>query len=147
MIEIKKEELANQLKKMNESGYNQLKFITAVDYKDKIVVVYLLHNYEKNDIQNINVTLSMNDLSIQTVMDIYPSADWYEREISEMFGIKILSRKTKRLLLENWNGSIYPLRKDFVWGTEYKCAYVKNANKYRSYTPKHSWCYQTCCGC
>ncbi len=120
MIEIKKEELANQLKKMNESGYNQLKFITAVDYKDKIVVVYLLHNYEKNDIQNINVTLSMNDLSIQTVMDIYPSADWYEREISEMFGIKILSRKTKRLLLENWNGSIYPLRKDFVWGTEYK---------------------------
>ena len=50
------------------------------------------------------------------MVGVYKAADWYEREMSEMFGIKIKGRRVKRLLLEKWNGSDFPLRKSFVWG-------------------------------
>ncbi len=120
MTEIKREELLNQLKKMIEKGYDSLKMITAIDRKESIEIVYLLYNYNSNKHQIITVMLDSNKPEIDSVMEIYKSADWFEREISEMFGIKIKGRKIKRLLLEEWNGTTYQLRKDYVWGSTYK---------------------------
>ncbi len=120
MTEIKREELLNQLRKMIEKGYTSLKMITAIDRKEHIEVVYLLYSYNHNKHNVVSVILDPNNLEIDSVIGIYKSADWYERELSEMFGIKIKGRKIKRLLLEEWNGTTYPLRKDYVWGSTYK---------------------------
>jgi NADH:ubiquinone oxidoreductase 27 kD subunit len=74
--------------------------------------------------ETLNLELKLHktddDLWIDSIVKEFPSANWYERELSEMFGIKVMGRSAKRLLLENWNGTEYPLRKEFVWGNEYK---------------------------
>ena len=101
-------------------GFDYLKKITAVDYVDHLEVVYLLYSTTDKKDEIVKVKLPPTAPEIGTIMGVYPAADWYERELSEMFGIKIKGRKTKRLLLELWNGADPPLRKSFVWGKDYK---------------------------
>ncbi|MCL4403555.1 MAG: NADH-quinone oxidoreductase subunit C [Candidatus Marsarchaeota archaeon] len=113
------------LKKLGElkaKGYSYLKKITAVDYPDRFEVIYILHNLQANDESIISVKLPHDKPSIESVIGIFKSADWYEREMYEMFGIEVTGRVVKRLLLEEWNSGEYPLRKDFEWGKEYKKA-------------------------
>ena len=116
-MEIQKEALLTTLEGMKKEGFDYLKGITAVDYKDHLEVVYILYNtgQKKQEVLSINLK---GDESIHTVMMLYKSADWLERELSEMFGIKIIGRDAPRLLLEKWNGTEPPLRKSFVWGNE-----------------------------
>src|SRR5271154_7134016 len=101
---------------MKTNGYDYLKKITAVDYVDHLEVVYFIYDTTQNKDETIIVKLQPTNPEIESVMKIHKSADWYERELSEMFGIKILGRKAKRLLLEKWNGADPPLRKSFIWG-------------------------------
>lgn len=116
MQEIRKEALAKTLGKLKSEGFDYLKKITAVDYSDHIGVVYILYATASKKSEVVSVKLESSNPSIGSVMGMYKAADWYEREMSEMFGIKITGRKAKRLLLEKWNGSGAPLRKSFVWG-------------------------------
>lgn len=104
---------------MKKEGFDYLKGITAVDYNDHLQVVYILFNSETKKQQTLEVNLK-DELSVHTAVILYQSADWPERELSEMFGIKILGREAPRLLLEKWNGVDPPLRKSFVWGKDYK---------------------------
>jgi NADH-quinone oxidoreductase subunit C len=105
---------------MKEKGFDYLKKITAVDYIQYLEVVYIVYNIEIRQEETITVRLPPQNPEIHTVMPLYKAADWYERELSEMFGIKIIGRRTKRLLLEEWNGVEAPLRKSFEWGKDYK---------------------------
>ena len=116
-MEIQKEALLTTLEDMKEEGFDYLKGITAVDYKDHLEVVYILYNTEQKKQEILGVNLK-GDESIHTVIMLYKSADWLERELSEMFGIKIIGRDAPRLLLEKWNGTEAPLRKSFAWGNE-----------------------------
>jgi NADH-quinone oxidoreductase subunit C len=101
---------------MKARGYSYLKKITAVDYSDHLEVLYILYDIQDKQNEVVKVRLDAADPKVESVMKLYKAADWYEREMSEMFGIKIMGRKTKRLLLEKWNGTDPPLRKSFVWG-------------------------------
>jgi NADH-quinone oxidoreductase subunit C len=106
---------------MKIKGYDYLKKITAVDYIDHLEVVYMLYDISNRKDEIVKVKLETNDPKIDSIVKIHKSADWYEREMFEMFGIKLNGRKTKRLLLEKWNGADPPLRKNFVWGNrDYK---------------------------
>ena len=107
---------------MKAKGFDYLKKITAVDYGDRIEVVYIIYDTEKRQEGTVMVKLDPKNPSIDSVMHIYKAADWYEREMQEMFGVKIIGRDAKRLLLEEWNGSDPPLRKSSAWGKEYKKA-------------------------
>jgi NADH-quinone oxidoreductase subunit C len=117
-MEITKESLVEQLEKLKNDGFNYLKKITAVDYVDYIQVIYIIYNIYKKEELIVTVKISTKEPSIPTVIKIYESADLYERELSEMFGIKINGRDIKRLLLEEWDGVDAPLRKNFIWGNE-----------------------------
>ena len=116
MLEIQSEALVKTLEEMKIRGYSYLKKITAVDYNDHLEVVYVIYDVYNKKEETIIAKLPGDHPKISTVMQFYKAADWYERELSEMFGIKIIGRKTKRLLLEKWNGTEAPLRKSFVWG-------------------------------
>ncbi len=105
---------------MKGKGFDYLKKITAVDYTDHLEVVYLLYNTKERKDEIVRVKLDPETAEVPTLMKIYPSADWYERELFEMFGINIQGRETKKLLLELWNGVDFPLRKSFTWGKPYK---------------------------
>lgn len=82
---------------------------------DHLEVVYILYSTNDNKHEIVTTKLSAENPEIGSVMKLYKAADWYERELSEMFGIKIKGRKAKRLLLEKWNGADAPLRKSFQW--------------------------------
>lgn len=103
-----------------EQGFDYLKKITAVDYVDYLEVVYIVYNMSSKAEETVKVRVPVKNPEIDTVMGVYKAADWYERELSEMFGIKIKGRKAPRLLLEEWNGAEPPLRKSFAWGKDYK---------------------------
>lgn len=121
MQEIQSRVLAKILEDMKAKGYNYLKKITAVDYIDRLEVIYIIYNPASHKDEILSVKISAENPEIETIMHIHKSADWYERELSEMFGIKIKGRKAKRLLLEKWDGEEAPLRKSFVWGNpDYK---------------------------
>ena len=130
---------------MKEKGFDYLKGITAVDHGDSLEVIYFLYNTSSKSLELLVVKLptglqpqplpgipiapqklpatgpnAQTKLEVSTITHIYPAADWYERELSEMFGIKIEGRKAPRLLLEKWNGAAAPLRKSFAWGKPYQ---------------------------
>ena len=109
-----------QIEGLKARGFDYLKKITAVDYVDHIEVIYIIYNTDSRKEEVVKVKLSPTDPSIASVMHVYMAADWYERELQEMFGIRIEGRDAKRLLLEEWNGTDAPLRKSFVWGKDYK---------------------------
>lgn len=97
-------------------GYSYLKKITAVDYGDRLEVLYIIYNPTSHANEVVMVKLETAKPVINTVIHVYKAADWYERELAEMFAIEIKGRKVKRLLLEKWNGVDAPLRKSFAWG-------------------------------
>ncbi|MCL5433470.1 MAG: NADH-quinone oxidoreductase subunit C [Candidatus Marsarchaeota archaeon] len=117
-MEIKREELIKKLEDTKANGYTYLKKITAVDYINYLNIIYILYNIDTKNEIIFEVKLPSNDLKIDTVINVYKSADFYERELSEMFGIEIIGRKIKRLLLEEWDGAEAPLRKNFIWGNK-----------------------------
>ncbi|MDE1868596.1 MAG: NADH-quinone oxidoreductase subunit C [Candidatus Micrarchaeota archaeon] len=114
-MEIQSEALARTLEGLKTKGFDYLKKITAVDRVDHLEVVYILYSTINNEHEIVLTQLPSENPEIGTAMKFYKAADWYERELSEMFGIKIKGRKAKRLLLEKWNGAEAPLRKSFEW--------------------------------
>lgn len=119
-MKIERELLDKRIEEMKEAGFDYLVKITAVDYVKSVEVVYFLRNLGKAQDETLEVELDPSSLWINTIMDYYKAADWYERELQEMFGVSIKGRKTGRLLLEKWDGSGYPLRKNFGWNAAYE---------------------------
>jgi NADH-quinone oxidoreductase subunit C len=120
-LKIERQDLMAKLKEMKKNGYDYLVKITAVDYEKNLDVVYFIRDLkEKNKNETIEVEIDPSDAWVPSVIGLYKAADWYEREIYEMFGIEIKNRYAERLLLEKWNGKLAPLRKNFAWGEEYE---------------------------
>lgn len=119
-MKVERKELVQKLEGMKSVGYDYLVKITAVDYGEYLQVVYFIRDMKANDDQTVEVEIGSGEPWIPTAMDVYPAADWYEREMMEMFGIEIRGRVAKRFLLEKWDGTDPPLRKGFKWNEEYR---------------------------
>ncbi len=119
-MKSERSDLLDTIKSMKMQGFDYIVKITAADYISNLEVIYFLRNTEKNEDFTVEIDLDPSDLWIPTIMKIHKSADWYEREMSEMFGIEIRGRKAGRLLLEKWDGKPNPLRKNFIWGEPYE---------------------------
>lgn len=89
--------------------------VTAVDYpsrEKRFDVVYVLHSFKLNERVRLKIYVADNE-TIPSVTSIWPTANWLEREVFDMFGIKFAGHPDlKRILLpEGWKG--HPLRKDY----------------------------------
>ncbi len=103
------------LKLDNRFKFNQLIDIAAIDYpnKDKrFELVYLLLSIENNIRVKISVKFETNE-KIPSIVKIFPSANWMEREIFDMYGIKFINHPDLRRILTDYNFKGHPLRKDF----------------------------------
>ncbi|BCY16913.1 hypothetical protein hrd7_07620 [Leptolinea sp. HRD-7] len=106
----------------DEFKFDMLEAETAVDYWPQITprfhVVYQLYSMEKNLQLRIRVPLDGNAPSLPTIEKIYPNANWHEREIWDMFGIRFDGHSDLRriLMAADWAG--HPLRKDYPLGYE-----------------------------
>ena len=96
--------------------------VTAVDYpehKPRFVVVYHLRSLSKK--HNLRVKCWAEGEEIPSVVDIWKTAEWTEREVYEMFGIRFTGRELRKLLLPQ-KYPYFPLRKDFpLEGYEEPC--------------------------
>lgn len=98
-----------------------LQCLSGVDYvaDGKMAVVYDLWSYELRHSFAVKVYCDRKDPHIPTVADLWPAADWHEREAFDLLGIIFDGHPDLRriLLADDWEG--YPLRKDYVFPREY----------------------------
>ncbi len=103
------------LKSNQETMFKQLIDITAVDFpedKKRFKIVYLLLSHENNSRAIIEYSINENEV-IPSVTSIFPSANWMEREVFDMYGIKFKDHPDLRRILTDYEFEGYPLRKDF----------------------------------
>ncbi len=114
--------LAEFLRQDEAMGFDFLACITAVDYvaDNQLAAVYELYSLKHKHWFCVKVFVDREgEPSIPSVMDLWPAADWHEREAYDMMGIVFTGHSDLRriLLPEDWEG--YPLRKDYVFPREY----------------------------
>ena len=107
----------------SDENFIRLSGITAVDWHPadpRFEVVYHLHSVERNQRVRVKCRVSGNSPEIDSVTSVWRAADWYEREIFDMFGITFRNHPNlQRILMPvDWEG--HPLRKDYpVHGYKY----------------------------
>ena len=103
------------LKTNNKCRFKQLIDITAVDYPKKakrFKLVYLLLSHENNLRILININID-EKTHVPSITKIFPSANWMEREVFDMYGVSFKDHPDLRRILTDYGFKGYPLRKDF----------------------------------
>ena len=102
--------------------YTMMYDVTAIDERGHLhrdsqppgdfTAVYHLYSFERNAYVRLKVALNENQLSLPSITDIFPAANWYEREVWDMFGIVFDGHPhlARILMPRTWSG--HPLRKD-----------------------------------
>ena len=103
------------LKTNSKFKFQQLIDITAVDYpqeEKRFKIIYLLLSHENN--LRIAICAFINEkLAVPSITKIFPSANWMEREVFDMYGISFNDHPDLRRILTDYGFEGYPLRKDF----------------------------------
>ena len=108
-------EVVQFLKSNDKCKFRQLIDIAGVDYPEKdkrFQLVYLFLSHENNIRVKILIKFQPNE-SINSLTKIFPSANWMEREVFDMYGIKFKNHPDLRRILTDYGFKGHPLRKDF----------------------------------
>ena len=106
----------------DEFGFDSLPVETAVDYypqtQPRFHVVYILYSTQTHTYLNLRAGVKADPAEIETVESVFPGANWREREIWDLFGIRFIGHSDLRRIMmpPNWEG--FPLRKDSPLGYE-----------------------------
>ena len=119
------------LKTNNKCKFRQLVDITAVDYPHKekrFNIVYFLLSHENNSRVVINVNIN-EKTTVPSIIKIYPSANWMEREVFDMYGIVFNDHPNLKRILTDYDFQGHPLRKDFPLTGHTEVRYSENKKK------------------
>ena len=103
------------LKTHSSTKFRQLIDITAVDYPERdkrFKMVYLLLSHEKNSRIKIEFDIKEGEI-LSSLTSIFPSANWMEREVFDMYGVEFKDHPDLRRILTDYGFKGHPLRKDF----------------------------------
>jgi len=120
IIKTTVEEYKKLVESLHSENYEMMVDLTVVDWfrkkEPRFEVVVQFLSISKNQRKTIKVFVDDENLSIPSITDIYPSANFYEREAFDMFGINFLEHPdlTRILMPDDWNG--HPLRKNYGSG-------------------------------
>ena len=105
---------AHQLRYEDDLFFDFLFCVTCIDWKTHLTMVYHLDSYKYHHNLVVRVKLILENPAIETVSDIWQTANFHEREVYELFGVNFLHHPDLRLLIlpDGWEGK-NPLRKDF----------------------------------
>jgi len=117
-LNINSEDLINVtlfIKNNENTKFRQLIDVTAVDYPEntqrfKIVYLFLSHQFNQRIV--LSYLISENEV-IPSLTSIYPAANWMEREVFDMYGVKFKDHPDLRRILTDYGFEGHPLRKDF----------------------------------
>jgi NADH-quinone oxidoreductase subunit C len=106
----------------DEFGFNVLAGQTAVDYwpeqEPRFNVIYQFYSIPHNVRIGLRVPLDGNAPSLPTIETVFPNANWLEREIWDMFGIRFAGHSDMRRIINPYDWEGHPLRKDYPLGYE-----------------------------
>jgi NADH-quinone oxidoreductase subunit C len=117
-VVVKPERIIEALTKLRDNtvyAFKSLMDITAADYPERperFDVIYHLLCYAKNIRVRLRVRIG-EDIAVQSAVPVFTSADWFEREIWDMYGIPFTGHPDLRRLLTDYGFTGFPLRKDF----------------------------------
>ena len=108
-------EVVTFLKTNSDTKFRQLIDITAVDYLEKsqrFKMLYLFLSHQFNQRIVLSFFINENEL-VSSLIKIFPAANWMEREVFDMYGIKFKDHPDLRRILTDYQFEGFPLRKDF----------------------------------
>ena len=117
-LEIDSEDLIDVVlfvKTNKDTKFRQLIDITVVDYPERskrFKIVYLFLSHEFNQRMILSYNISENEV-IASLTPIFPSANWMEREVFDMYGVNFKDHPDLRRILTDYGFEGHPLRKDF----------------------------------
>ncbi|MEK9777523.1 MAG: NADH-quinone oxidoreductase subunit C [Methylophilaceae bacterium] len=116
-------DILKSLRDQKEFHFKQLIDLCSIDYMDypaeqvdqrRFAVVYHLLSISNNQRLRVKSFIKDNDFpTIQTVIDLWPNADWYEREAFDLFGVMFIDHPDLRRILTDYGFIGHPFRKDF----------------------------------
>ncbi len=133
-FEIDKDDLLDVvlfIKTNNSTKFRQLIDITVVDYPERakrFKVVYLFLSHEFNQRLILSYFVSENEI-ISSLTTIFPSANWMEREVFDMYGVNFKDHPDLRRILTDYGFEGHPLRKDFPLTGHIETRYSENKKK------------------
>ena len=119
-INVEIDKYYKSIEDYKNQGYEMMVDLTAVDWyrkkEPRFEVIVNLLSVSKNSRLIINVSVPDEDLKVPSICEIYPGANFYEREVFDMFGIEFENHPelTRILMPDDWTGN--PLRKDYGSG-------------------------------
>ena len=140
------------LKNENKYNFNQLLDITAVDYPSRELrfdLIYIIQSLNHN--KKIILKTSIKDKeSLESITNIHKSANWYERECYDLFGIEFTNHPDLRRIMTDYNFEGHPLRKDFPLSGHTEVRYddlekkviyepVKLSQEFRNFDSESPW--------
>jgi len=118
-ITIKKDQIVNLgkfLKEDSDLQFIMCKDVTAIDWatrKKRFTTVYHIYSFKLNYTLRLKSNIDDDPPTIETVTSIWQSANWYERETWDMYGIKFLNHPDLRRMYMPEGFEYHPLKKDF----------------------------------
>jgi|SRR5579872_1295514 len=115
-IQVTRELLPDSCRALQAAGYNFLSDITCVDWypsEPRFQVTYHILSHTLKEYVRLQVRLNGNDAVVPSILPVWPSANFFEREIFDLFGVQFTGRgAVNRIMLpDDWKG--HPLRKDY----------------------------------
>ena len=117
-LNVNKSEIYSIIKFLKDNEhllFNQLIDITAIDYPSRDLrfdIIYILISLTLNQRIILKSPVNEND-NLDSICPIHKSANWYERECYDLFGIKFINHPDLRRIMTDYNFEGHPLRKDF----------------------------------
>lgn len=112
-IGVDRDEVHPTAVELRDIGFNFLGMVTAVDVPDGIIMVYRLHSRVLSAGIFMKATLPHDDARVASLVDVWPAAEWQEREVYDLFGVRFENHPDLRriLLPDDFEG--HPLLKDY----------------------------------
>ena len=115
-ITVARENIVAACQGVQQAGYNFLEDVTAVDWypsEPRFQITYHILSMTLKERIRLAVRLDGEDASIDSITGVWPSANFYEREVFDLFGVRFAGHPnlTRIMMPTDWNG--HPLRKDY----------------------------------
>lgn len=116
---VPKDQYEAAVRTCHEAGFKYCSVLSAIDWKDRLTLVTSLSRIDAAEVGaktiHIKVDLPRQGARVWSISNLYPGANWHERETYDMYGIRFEGHPNHRriLLPDNWQGG-HPLLKDFV---------------------------------